>query len=90
MAAKPKLKTDMLEPENVEVQAVVDAEIVGHGAEGEGGLAVLEALPSPEAKEWLGRVKRVVEEALTRQSRRMVEREGLIREQSETISRVSL
>ena len=90
MAAKPKLKTDMLEAENVEVQAVVDAEIVDQGADGESGLAVLEALPSPEAKEWLGRVKRVVEEALTRQSRRMVEREGLIREQSETISRVSL
>jgi len=90
MAAKPKLKTDMLQAENVDAKSVVDAEILNDSNAEEQSLAVLEALPSTEAKEWLGKVKRVVEEALTRQSRRMVEREGLIREQSETIARVSL
>ena len=90
MAAKPKLKTDMLQAENVDSKSVVDAEILNDSNAEEQSLAVLEALPSPEAKEWLGRVKRVVEEALTRQSRRMAEREGLIQEQSETIARVSL
>ena len=91
MSAKPKLKTEMLKAENVDGPSVLDGELVAdESGEASRSLAVLEALPNPEAREWLGRVKRVVEEALSRQSRRMTEREGLIREQSETIARFSL
>lgn len=90
MSAKPKLQTESLKPENVDENTVINGELVGAENTQGPGLAVLERLPDPEAREWLGRVKRVVEEALTRQSRRLAEREDLIREQSETIARFNL
>ena len=89
MAVTATLNTERLEAENTDTQRTVEIDEVVI-EEQTRSLAVLETLPSTEAKEWLGKVRRVVEEALNRQSRRMTEREGLIQEQSEMIARMSL
>lgn len=86
MVANPKLKSSPFKAENTDVSILVPEHKESTGA----GLAVLEASLPQESHEWLNRVKRVVEEALTRQSRRMMERESVIREQSEMLSKVTV
>lgn len=89
MAATATLGTELLEAQNTDTEKNIETENLILDEQTR-SLTVLETLPSAEAKEWLGKVRRVVEEALTRQSRRMAEREGLIQEQSEMIARMSM